>query len=376
MGYSLGPMLALLAQTTTTTVPAANPARPITDFLVRVFNLPSGSLTAGALGWIIEPLFQIVVAVVVAWIVIRLLRRLNRRVISRIKERPIPASFGRERGEDIYSARRAQRMDTLGTIFSSAIGLVVWTVVIVTILASTFGVNVGPLLAGAGIVGVALGFGAQDLVKDFLSGFFMLVEDQFGVGDVVDVGDATGVVEGLGLRSTRLRDVTGTLWHIPNGEIRRVGNMSQEWSRALLDIAVAYGADIDQAAQVIKDVADEMAHEETYQQLFLADPEIWGVQALGSDSVDIRLVIQTKPGEQWAISRELRRRIKLAFDNAGIEIPFPQRTVWVRRGEAETSPAQRDPSAPSPARGKAAAEEGATETADQTSDQPDEDDSA
>ncbi|MGA7270717.1 MAG: mechanosensitive ion channel family protein [Acidimicrobiia bacterium] len=368
----------LFAQTTTTTVPAANPARPITDFVIRVFNLPEASLTAGALGWIIEPLFQIVLAFVVAWVAIRLLRRLNRRVITRLKERPTPSAFGMGRDEGaIFSARRAQRMETLGTIFSSAIGLVVWTVVIVTILASTFGVNVGPLLAGAGIVGVALGFGAQDLVKDFLSGFFMLVEDQFGVGDVVDVGDATGVVEGLGLRSTRLRDVFGTLWHVPNGEIRRVGNMSQEWSRALLDIGVAYGSDIDQAAQVIKDVADTMAHEDAYQSLFLADPEIWGVQDLGPDSVDIRLVIQTKPGEQWAISRELRRRIKLAFDNAGIEIPFPQRSVWVREPEPEQEvPAQRDPSAPSPARGKAAAEEGATATADQSGDQSTEDESA
>ena len=368
----------VLAQTTTTTIPHANPARPITDFVIRMFNLPEGSLTAGALGWIIEPLFQIVVAVVAAWAVISLLRRFNRRVIAQLKERPAPSAFGiGPGGPAVYSARRAQRMDTLGTIFSSAIGLVVWTVVIVTILASTFGVNVGPLLAGAGIVGVALGFGAQDLVKDFLSGFFMLVEDQFGVGDVVDVGDATGVVEGLGLRSTRLRDVTGTLWHVPNGEIRRVGNMSQEWSRALLDIGVAYGADIDQAAQEIKDVADAMAHEEAYEPLFLADPEIWGVQELGSDSVTIRLVIQTKPGEQWAISRELRRRVKLAFDNAGIEIPFPQRTVWIRRAEAEPEAStQRDPSAPSPARGKAAAEEGATATADQSSDQPDEDESS
>ncbi len=155
------------------------------------------------------------------------------------------------------------------------------------------------------------------------------------------------------------------------------GTWSQEWSRALLDIGVAYGADIDQAAQEIKDVADAMAHEEAYEPLFLADPEIWGVQELGSDSVTIRLVIQTKPGEQWAISRELRRRVKLAFDNAGIEIPFPQRTVWIRRAEAEPEAStQRDPSAPSPARGKAAAEEGATATADQSSDQPDEDESS
>src|SRR5690606_23478493 len=154
------------------------------------------------------------------------------------------------------------RLVALGTVFSSVVGFVVWTIAVVTILGSTFGVNVGPLIAGAGILGVALGFGAQDLVKDVLSGMFMLVEDQYGGGDVIDVGEATGIVEGLGLRTTRIRDVTGTLWHVPNGEINRVGNMSQQWSRALLDIGVGYTANVDEAAAVIKGVADDMAAEE------------------------------------------------------------------------------------------------------------------
>lgn len=363
----------ILAQTTTTTtLPPPDPDRPLTDFLVDLFDLGEGSLTAGILGRIIEPLLQVVLVVLVAWVVVRLLKRLVRRLTRRFKETSIKPSLGigLGEGEPLISARRAQRIDALSTVISSAVGLIVWAVALFTILGSTFGLNLGPLLAGAGILGVAVGFGAQDLVKDVLSGMFMLAEDQYGVGDVVDLGDAIGVVEGVGLRTTRVRDLTGTLWHIPNGEIRRVGNMSQEWSRVLLDIGVAYGSDVDRAAEVIKEAADRMGSQEPYNDLFLAPPEIWGVEALGADSVAIRLAIKTKPGEQWAIMRELRRRIKLALDEAEIEIPFPQRSIWVRTEEPETPQPRRDPSEPSAATGKAAAEEGATVTSDNQTEAP------
>lgn len=344
-------------QATTTTVPvveALDPARPLTNVLVDLFGWDPDSLTAGVLGAVIEPLLQIVLIVLLAWLVVRLLRRLGRRLITGLKG-DLPET----------SRRRSQRLDTLGSVSSSIFGFVVWTVAVITILGSAFGINIGPFLAGAGILGIALGFGAQDLVKDLLSGLFMMVEDQYGVGDVVDVGEATGVVERLGVRSTRVRDVTGTLWHIPNGEIRRVGNMSQEWSRSLLDIGVSYDSDVDEAAEVIKGVADAMAAEETYRGLFLADPEIWGVESLSADAVEIRLVIKTRPGEQWAISRELRRRIKMALDRAHIEIPFPQRTVWVRRSsEGPIGATGKDMAAPSAATGKGAAEEGADATSD------------
>ncbi|HSJ33789.1 MAG TPA: mechanosensitive ion channel family protein [Acidimicrobiia bacterium] len=359
----------LLAQTETPPVtlpPLEEGERPLTDFLVDLLDLERQSLTAGVLGWIIEPVLQVVTVVAVAWIASRLLRRLVRRVVRRMKGRP-PGALSRSFADSqlMPSTRRVQRLDALGTVFSSVVGFVVWTIAIVTILGSTFGVNVGPLIAGAGILGVALGFGAQDLVKDVLSGMFMLVEDQYGVGDVIDVGEATGIVEGLGLRTTRIRDVTGTLWHVPNGEINRVGNMSQQWSRALLDIGVGYSANVDEAAAVIKGVADEMAAEEAYRTLFLDEPQIWGVESLSADAVVIRLVIKTKPGEQWPIARELRRRIKIALDEASIEIPFPQRTVWLRseseKTQIETPP---DLSAPSEARGRGAPEEGTSADSD------------
>jgi small-conductance mechanosensitive channel len=204
---------------------------------------------------------------------------------------------------------------------------VIYTVATFMILGE-IGINLGPLIAGAGIIGVALGFGSQSLVKDFLSGVFILVEDQFGVGDIVDLdGQTSGTVDAVSLRTTRLRSVDGTLWHVPNGEIRRVGNKSQHWSRALIDIEVAYDTDLDHAEAVIARVADEIA---TGDADVIEQPEVWGVEQLGANGIVIRLVVKTRPSEQFRVSRELRRRIKAVFEEEGIEIPFPQQTVWHR----------------------------------------------
>ena len=316
-----------------TPIEVGDPSRPITDWLVDVFDLDPDGTAAGALGAVVEPAVQIVLILGIAFVAIRLLRRIARRLVTRAKEDHPMGPIGAELnlgGRGPVSSRKRQRLDALGAVTDSVIAVVVWVVAFFTILGTTFGVNLGPFIAGAGIVGIAFGFGAQDLVKDFLSGVFMLAEDQFGVGDVVDVGEAIGVVERISLRTTRLRDVTGTLWHVPNGEIRRVGNMSQEWSRALLDIGVAYGTDLDHAMDVIRSVADGMAADDEFSDRFLDPPEVWGVEDLSADSILIRLVIKTVPGEQWKIARELRRRLKQAFDEAEIEIPFPQRTVWMR----------------------------------------------
>jgi small conductance mechanosensitive channel len=226
------------------------------------------------------------------------------------------------------SERSVQRAQALGTVLRSISSMVVYAMAFIIALGE-FGISLGPLVAGAGIVGVAVGFGAQSLVKDFLSGIFMLVEDQYGVGDVIDVGDATGVVEEVNLRTTQLRDVDGTVWHIPNGEIRRIGNKSQQWARTVLDVEVAYDTDLGQASAVIKQVADSVWHDQLEAATVLEEPEIWGVQELGASGIAIRVALKTEPGEQFATAREMRRRIKLAFDEAAIEIPFPQRTVWI-----------------------------------------------
>jgi small conductance mechanosensitive channel len=227
---------------------------------------------------------------------------------------------------------KARRVETVAALTRSIASAAVWTIAALMAL-SELGLNLGPLIAGAGIVGVAVGFGAQNLVRDFLSGIFMLLEDQYGVGDVIDVGPATGTVESIGLRTTRIRDVNGTVWHLPNGHIERVGNKSQLWSRALLDIDVSYQTDIAHATDVIKRAAQTMCDDPAFSESILSEPEVWGVENLGMDSVTIRLVLKTAPHDQFKVSRELRARIKAAFDEAGIEIPFAQRTIWHRNGD-------------------------------------------
>lgn len=302
------------------------PRRPLTDWVRETFG--DGRI-ADVIEFLIEPALQIVVVVGTFLALKFLANKLINRIVRQMK---VPDS--RQLGTARVSSRKATRADALGTLLRSITNVVLVTIAVFMVL-GVFGINLAPLIAGAGIIGLAIGFGAQDLVADFLSGVFMLAEDQYGIGDVIDAGDGiVGVVEGVGLRTTRIRDVTGTLWHVPNGQITRIGNMSQEWARALLDVGVAYGTDVDQASEVIKRVADEMAAEEAYASDFLGEPDIWGVQNLSPDSVDIRLVIKTTPGTQWAIARELRRRIKYALEDADIEIPFPQRTVWLRTDAA------------------------------------------
>ncbi|MFP5334850.1 MAG: mechanosensitive ion channel family protein, partial [Actinomycetes bacterium] len=212
-------------------------------------------------------------------------------------------------------------------------------VVVVLMVLAEFSINVGPLIAGAGVLGVALGFGSQALVKDFLSGIFMIVEDQYGVGDVVDLGEASGSVEAVGLRVTRLRDVNGTVWYVRNGEVLRVGNMSQGWARAVLDVEVAYGEDLGRVHDVLREIGADLKADEDWAHLVMEDPEVWGIEALSADSVVVRLVVKTVPLEQWTVARELRRRIKARFDREGIEHPFPQRTVWMRHADGERQPA-------------------------------------
>jgi small conductance mechanosensitive channel len=230
------------------------------------------------------------------------------------------------------SVRAASRARTIGSVLRSLSTAIVYTIASVTVLGE-LGINLGPLVASAGIAGVAIGFGAQSLVKDFLAGLFMLAEDQYGVGDIIDIGEAKGTVEAVGLRTTRLRDVEGTVWHVPNGQITRVGNKSQEWARALLDVSVSYDTDLRRAEEVIKDVADSMWHDPEWSSRLLEEPEIWGVENMGADGIDIRMGIKTRPSEQFTVMRELRTRLKERFDREGIQTSSPQRTMWVRDGD-------------------------------------------
>ena len=230
------------------------------------------------------------------------------------------------------NTRATQRAETVGALLGSVATFLIWTVAVLMAFGE-LGLELGPLLAGAGIVGVAVGFGAQNLVRDFISGIFMLIEDQYGVGDVIDAGPATGTVEGVSLRTTRLRDIEGNVWHIPNGTIARVANKSQQWSRSLLDLPVPYDTDTEKALALMREVAAAIWHDDAWSKSLLEEPEVWGVENLGTDGLTIRLAAKTKPLMQWKVGREIRRRVKGAFDAAGIEISVPQRMVWERSGD-------------------------------------------
>lgn len=313
-----------------------------------VYDATGKETLARVVEWIVAKPLKVLLVVAVAWLLVALLRRAIRRLVeglvaqrdeqaARRREETAEAPAGRGTPASARSRRLAeqaergrQRAQALGTVLRSVVSVVIWSLAALIVLGE-FGVNLGPLIAGAGIAGIALGFGAQTLVRDFLSGVFMLAEDQYGIGDVVDLGDASGVVEEIRLRTTRLRDVNGTVWFVPNGEIRRVGNKSQLWARAVLDIEVAYDTDLETATRVIKAAADSLWEEQPADATILEEPQVWGVEDLGDSSVVLRLALKTEPGEQWAVARVARRRIKEALDAAGIVIPFPQQTVWVRQ---------------------------------------------
>ena len=242
------------------------------------------------------------------------------------------------------SVRSEQRVTTVGDVLSGLVRAVVWIIVLLLVLGEV-GVDLAPLLAGAGIAGIAVGFGAQSLVKDFLSGFFILLEDQYGVGDVINLGDATGTVEDISLRVTRLRSTDGTVWFVPNGEIHRVGNTSMEWSRALIDVQVAYESDLAAVTRAIGEVAQQFAADPAWADAVLEPPEVWGVQAMGPDGLTIRLVVKTAPRQQYAVARELRGRITDRLRRDGVKGPGQtMQTVLVTAGALDGS----SPPAPLP----------------------------
>jgi small conductance mechanosensitive channel len=167
-------------------------------------------------------------------------------------------------------------------------------------------------------------------VKDCIAGLFMLIEDQYGLGDVVDLGEASGVVEEVSLRTTVLRSVDGTVWHVPNGVVQRVGNLSQLWSVAVVDVDVSYDTDVTHARALLQQAADEVCGLDDFSARILDPPRVLGVEALAADGISIRLTVKVEPGSQWDLQRAIRQHVKQVFDEAGIEIPFPQRTVWMR----------------------------------------------
>lgn len=276
----------------------------------------------------LQILGYLVLAVVLRWGLHKLIDRFTQRSASDSDKPPLLLRPLRERAPtsvkgSILSERRRQRAKTIGSVLKSGVSVVVLSWFVLSIL-DVVGVNVTPFIASAGIVGVALGFGAQNLVRDFLSGIFMLLEDQYGVGDVVDLGEAIGTVESVGLRVTTIRDVNGTVWYCRNGEVLRVGNMSQGFAVAVLDLPVAHTANLDEACEVAEKTTLDVVESGAFEEDLLGEPEMLGVNAVSADTVTIRITVKTRPGRQWAVQRRLHRQILQAFDDAGVKAPYPQ----------------------------------------------------
>jgi small-conductance mechanosensitive channel len=221
----------------------------------------------------------------------------------------------------LVDERRKQRVRALGSILRSVASITIFSIASVVILGD-LGINLAPLLASAGVVGIAIGFGAQSMVRDYLAGIFMLVEDQYGVGDVISIGDATGTVENVTLRVTRLRDVSGIVWHIRNGAIEQVGNESQGWARAVVDYPVPYEVDLTAIRSLLSEAAQALWDEPDWRMVLLDPPEVWGAQEISGKEVTMRIVAKTAPLRQWEVERELRARVKAALAAAGIH-PAP-----------------------------------------------------
>jgi small conductance mechanosensitive channel len=306
------------------------------DLCQLVYDTTHSAWLAKASNWLIAKPFAILLLVLVGMIVRWLLHRIIDRLAKRAAEGSVPTVLARGRMHQMFlehnaalAERRQQRANTMASLLKSISTGVVASIVLLMVVAQ-LGYNIAPLIASAGILGVALGFGAQSLVKDFLSGIFMILEDQYGVGDTVNVGVTSGTIEAVGLRVTRLRDVDGTVWYVRNGEILAVGNMSQQWARTVLDIPVAFSEDLTRIRAILQEVAEAVWEDPVYRPVILEKPEVWGVERWDPDGVVVRVVVKTAPQQQWSVARELRERIKDRFDAEGVEIPLPQRMVWHR----------------------------------------------
>jgi len=251
------------------------------------------------------------------WLIHRWSERLQRRL----------ASTG-----DLGDRAKAQRLTTIGRTLSAIMFAVVAVVAIVTIL-GVWGVPLGPLIASLSVVGIAIGIGAQDLVKDVIAGMFVLAEDQYALGDVVELAGVSGTVEEIRLRTTVLRDLDGSIHHVPNGEVRVATNLTYEYSRVVADLSVAYEESVDRALAVIGDVAEEFAADPEWSSAIVEDPQVLGVDALDDSGVVIRVLFTTDPDMRWNVKREFLRRVKNGLDEAGIEIPYPHVTI-TRRPES------------------------------------------
>jgi len=270
---------------------------------------------------------RIVLILVIAWIAMimlhKVLARLERRLIKKSVDNAEPPT------------ESAKRAETLVRLIRQAIQIALWITVVLFILRE-LAMDIAPLLASAGVVGLAIGFGAQNLVRDFISGFFFILENQIRVGDVAVINGTGGLVEQINFRTIVLRDLSGVVHTFPNGTVSTLANLTRDWSAYVFDIGVAYKENTDRVIAIMKQVGTELLADPEFGNAILEEPEIFGVDRLADSAVIIKGRIRTKPSRQWAVGREYLRRIKAAFDREQIEIPFPHRTVYF--GEKQASP--------------------------------------
>lgn len=269
----------------------------------------------------------VIAAGLIGRIIIRsVIKRVVNQVVTGVKKAHNVDDTSELTASPVEALRAVQRTRTLGSVFNNTATWVIASVVVILVL-SELGFSVTALVASAGIIGAALGFGAQSIVKDLLNGLFMVFEDQLGVGDVVDLGVASGVVERVGIRVTEIRDVSGTLWYVRNGEILRVGNQTQDWSRVIMDLPVPYQSNIDDIQDLLLETAKTFAHSPQWRRKVIEEPEVWGIQSLSAEAITLRLVVKVRAGEQWDAERALYRALKDALDTRGIDIPALNRMI-------------------------------------------------
>ena len=271
---------------------------------------------------VVEKVVRVAVVWVVAWLAYQVVKRIARRIIKAVDD-----------GDDSTMTAAEKRGHTVAQLVRS-VGRAVVLVIAILLTIGQF-LPIGPILAAGGIFGLAISFGAQSLVKDVIAGFFILMENQFAVGDVIEAAGKSGTVERMTLRVAVLRDVRGVLHVIPNGQITAVSNLTRSWSRAVIEVGVGYGTDVDRAIAVFRDELSRFRADSAWTSRFTGDSDVLGVEDLGEHSVVIRTLLRTVPGAQWDVAREFRRRIKNRLDAEGIEMPYPQRTVHVRHHGVE-----------------------------------------
>ena len=330
--FALAPVAAPTGGPTPAASPTPSPSCLQTSDLCRfIYDQTHNAWLASSGYYIVIKPMRIILIIVIALVVRYLVHRTIRKLIARMGQGDSPAALKPLRlrlADPTFRERRQQRAEAIGSVLLSFATATIFSIAFLMILGE-LGIQLAPLLASAGIAGIAIGFGAQTLVKDMIAGLFMLLEDQYGVGDIVDLGEATGTVEAVGLRTTTVRDATGVLWHIRNGEVVRVGNKSQGWGMVVIDVPIGF-ARVEQATEVLTAAAAEMAADPQWTDKMMGTPEVLGVEQLTVDGAVLRTTVRASAESQPLVARELRSRLTNALAAAGIARAMSAGRIYLR----------------------------------------------